>query len=369
MSGLATGGAERVVVSLLRRLSADGVDAAVCTVTARHDGPLAAELDAARIRRFDLRARRLADPLALRRLLRLLRTEGIDLIHAHGQDASILAAAARAATPVRLAITRHVLDEPVDTWRQWARARTALRAFRRADAAVAVSGAAADRLAQLTDLPRPSVRVIRNGIDVAGFAGRCAEEARADLVRLLGIDPADRLVLVPAVLRAGKGHSVLLSALPMLRWLVPGVRVLFAGGGEEEELLRAEAAPHGPAVVFLGNRTDIPELLAACDVVVLPSFSEALPTALMEAAAAGRPVVATAVGGTTEVVIDGRTGLLVPPGDGSALTTAIAELLLDPARARAMGEHAAKHARERFTIERHARDTVTLWHELARGAA
>lgn len=367
-SGNDTGGAERSPACLLRRLAADGFDVAACTLGAREDGPLARALDTAGVRRFDLGARRRADPLALRRLRRLLGVERIDVIHAHGQDASILAAAARPATRVRLAITRHVLDDPEDTWSEWARAKCVLQAFRRADAAVAVSAAVADRLAELARIPRPAVRVIHDGIDVDAIAARPRQPARGALARSLGIGAADRVILVPAELRAGKGHGVLLSSLPMLRLLVPGVRVLFAGTGDEEESLRAEAGPHGRTVLFLGSRDDTADLLAACDVVVLPSFSEALPTVLMEAAAAGRPVVATNTGGTREVVVHGRTGLLVPPGDGSALASAIAELLLDPARAWRMGEDAVRRARERFTIEKHARDTTALWAELV-GAA
>jgi glycosyltransferase involved in cell wall biosynthesis len=368
-SGAAPGGAETAVAQLLRRLAADGVDVAACTLGSPRDRTRGHDLEFAAVRRFDLGARRLADPLALRRLHRLLRVEGIDLIHAHGQAASILAAAARPATRVRLAITRHVLDEPEDSWSEWARARAVLHAFRRADAAVAVSGAAADRLAELARIPRPSVRVIRNGIDVDGIATRPGGPARAELARSLGIDATDRVILLPAELRACSGHGVLLSTLPMLRVLVPRVRLLFAGSGEEAGPLRAQAAPHGRTVLFLEGRIAAADLLAACDVVALPSFSEALPTTLMEAAAAGRPVVATNVGGTAEVVVHGRTGLLVPPGDGTALAGAIAELLLDPGRARGMGEDAVRLARERFTIEQHARDTTALWAELVGGYA
>ncbi|HXF05576.1 MAG TPA: glycosyltransferase, partial [Blastocatellia bacterium] len=147
LSSLATGGAERVTVSFLRRLQQRGMEALVCTVTARHDGPLAAELSSSGVRRYDLGARRLADPLAAWRLLRLLRRQPIALVHAHGQDASILGAAVRSLVGVPLIITRHVLDEPSVTWRQRLRARLALWAIRQADAVVAVSSAAADRLA------------------------------------------------------------------------------------------------------------------------------------------------------------------------------------------------------------------------------
>jgi glycosyltransferase involved in cell wall biosynthesis len=160
LSGLATGGAERVTVSFLRRLKALGIQAAVCTVTGRHDSRLAGEIRDADIVRHDLGARRLADPRAAVRLARLLWREQVDVVHAHGQDASILAAAVRPFARVPLVVTRHVLDEPSASWRQRLRARLACAAFRRADAVVAVSCAAADRLAELARLARTSIEVI-----------------------------------------------------------------------------------------------------------------------------------------------------------------------------------------------------------------
>ena len=365
ISSLETGGAERVTVSFLCRLTRLGSDIRVCTVTARHDGPLAAELSDARVIRHDLGARRLADPFAFPRLMRLLRRARIDIVHAHGQDASILGAVVRCVSRVPLVVTRHVLDEPSEDWRQSLRARFALAAIRRADAVVAVSSAVADRLAEIAGLPRSAIRVIYNGIELERFDQPDLIARRAMLRGALGIDPDAPVVLVPAVLREGKGHEVLLDALPSLRARVPSVRVAFAGGGEREAALRSLARSHGDGVVFLGPRQDIADLLAACDLVVLPSLAEALPTALIEAAAAGRPVVATRVGGAAEIVEDGRTGLLVPPGDPSALAEAIASVLADPDRARAFGEVARRRARERFALDLQIERTLALWSEVA----
>jgi glycosyltransferase involved in cell wall biosynthesis len=368
LSSLATGGAERVTVSFARRLRAMGMDVAVCTLTARVDGPLAAELSAAGVPRHDLSARRLVDPRALVRLRRLLKRERPDVVHAHGQDASILGAVARRFFGVPLAITRHVLDEPAGNRRQRLRARAACAAFRHADAAVAVSGATAQRLAELSGLPRESIHVIPNGIELEHFDGA---SGRRELRAALACGPDDPLVLVPSVLRDGKGHEALLEAVPELRARVPAARLLFAGGGEREAALRSQARALGnglgDAVRFLGHRTDIPELLAACDLVVLPSVAEALPTALIEAAASGRPVVATRVGGIPEVVVDRVTGLLVPPNDRTALVEAIATLLLDGARARGYGAAARRLAQQRFAIETQIARTVELWKTLQRG--
>jgi glycosyltransferase involved in cell wall biosynthesis len=369
VSGLAPGGAERVVVSLLVRLQRGGLSTPICTVTSRHDGPLAAELTGGGVDRRDLGARRLADPRALVRLVRLLRSKRFDLIHAHGQDATILGAAAARVRRTRLVITRHVLEEPGDGWRQRARAGLTLRAFRSADTPVAVSRAAAQRLSRLARLPAEAIRVLPNGIDVDAYASPDPERARARLCGELSIPGDARLVLLPAVLRPGKGHDTLLEALPALEARSGRVRVLLAGAGELEEELRRKAERHADLLHFLGHRTDMPELMAAADLVILPSQAEALPTVLIEAAAAGRPVVATRVGGVPEVVKDGRTGILVPPGDPVALAEAVTSLLNDPERRSAFGERAARVARDRFSLDRQAERTVALWEDTIRGGS
>jgi glycosyltransferase involved in cell wall biosynthesis len=367
ISSLAPGGAERITVSFLRYLQKHGEAVPLCTVTDRHDSPLAEELEAAGIVRFDLGASRLADPLALVRLLALVHREGFDIVHAHGQDAAVLAHWARRLGRFRLVITRHVMEEPMVDRRRRRRARAAGAAIRDADAVVTVSRAIAERLTELSGRPREAIRVIFNGIELERFAG-AEPGARKRMRKSLGAGPDEPLVLVPAALRDGKGHEVLLRALPDLRRRVPAVRVLIAGAGEREAVLREEARAAGNAVEFLGLRTDIPELMGACDLVVLPSATrsdgtveEALPTVLIEAAAAGRAVVATRLSGTPEIVVDERTGLLVAPGDSASLADAIATLLLDNARARAYGAAARHIARERFAIETQVFRTLALW--------
>jgi glycosyltransferase involved in cell wall biosynthesis len=367
ISALPTGGAERVTVSFVRRLRAMGLDVPLCTVTARHDGPMAVELSHDGIRRYDLGARRLADPRAPLRLARLLRRERVQLVHAHGQDASIVAAGVCAVSRARLVVTRHVLDEPSAGWRERLRARAACAALRRADVVVAVSRAVAGRVAELARVRSDAIEVIPNGVDLDRF-GRPGRECRAAVLEPLGIDPASPIVLFPAVLREEKGHEDLLESVPELRRAVPSVRVLIAGGGEREQELRARALPLEETVRFLGPRDDMPDLMAACDVVVLPSLAEALPTVLMEAAAAGRPVVATRVGGVPEVVEDGRTGLLVPVRDPPALARALASVLVDRVRADALGDAARALARERFGIDLQVRRTIELWTRLVPGS-
>ena len=363
LSRLALGGAERVTVSFAKELRDRGYSVAVTTVSSHEELTLARELDSVGIVRHDLAARRLAEPAVLIRYLALLRRESVDVVHAHGQDAWILAGMARAVSRIPLVLTRHVLDEPTQTWRQGVRARCALAAARHCDALVAVSSATADRLSQVAGVPRSQIHVIRNGIQLERFDRPELAARRTEIRSALGVANAP-LVLVLAALREGKGQDVLIDALPILHQRMPRARLVLAGSGGREQQLRRQAAPYGTAVLFLGARPDVPELLAAADLVVLPSFSEALPTALIEAAAAGRPVVATCVGGIPDVVQHGRTGLLVPPGDAPALAKAMWDVLSAPDLAQTLGHAARRMAQERFSLGDQIDRTLALWSEV-----
>ena len=366
ISSLRAGGAERIVVSLVCRLAQRGYGPLLCTLNSRYDdAQLAEEVCKSGVARYDLRAERLSDPRGVARYLRLLTAARVNVVHAHGQDAWILASMARPLTNVPLALTRHVLDEPADTWRQALRRRSALAAARCADALVAPSWATADRLALLARFSPSRIHVIPNGIDLARFDRPASAATRNETRRALGVEAHEQIVLLPAVLRHGKGHEVLLDCLPTIQAKVPHVRVVIAGDGERSAELRGRVRPYGATVLFLGHRSDLPELLEASDLVVLPSLSEALPTALIEAAAASRPVVATRVGGTPDVVEHGVTGLLVPPADRCALADAIVSLLCDVRKAESFGRAGRVVAHCRFSLDGHVDRTLELWSRIA----
>ena len=365
ISRLSPGGAERCVVSLAVALAKRGIGVSICTVSSHYDSRLVEELSEAGVPVTSLGARRLADPRALARF-RNLTTGKHDLVHAHGQDASILAVAGRTRPRIPLLMTRHVMDEPAHDWRRALRRRLALAAARRVDQIVAVSPAVAHSLATQLDVPLEEIEVIPNGIDLARFEVSGSADSRR-LRESIGVEADAPLVLMVGVLREGKGHELLLRSLPPLRELVPGTRIAIAGDGPLREDLRSRAVEE-EGVVLLGHRSDVPDLLAACDLLVLPSESEALPTVLIEAAAAGRPVVATDVGGISEVVTHGQTGLLVPPADPAALAGAIGRILLDPGRAQQMGRAAMRRA-GRFSMDTHVAAILDLWEKTGRRLA
>jgi glycosyltransferase involved in cell wall biosynthesis len=175
----------------------------------------------------------------------------------------------------------------------------------------------------------------------------------------------EAVVLVPARLDPLKGHEFLFEAARELG----GVQVVLVGDGPERLRLQALAHELGIAerVAFLGFREDVPRLLESADVVVLPSLAEGLPLAALEAMAAGTPLVATAIGGTDEAVVDGVTGLLVPPGDASALAAAVNRVLKEPEEARQRAEAAAARVASDFTADRMVAKVESLYEELLAG--
>jgi glycosyltransferase involved in cell wall biosynthesis len=158
-----------------------------------------------------------------------------------------------------------------------------------------------------------------------------------------------------------KGHRTLLEAVPAVLERHPGVRFAIAGEGELREELERLAEPLENHVVMLGNRADVPDLLASFAVFAFPSRYEGLCLAVIEAQAAGVPVVATPVGGIRETVVDGETGYLVPVGDAGALAERICFCLEHPGEAGEVAAEGRRRVRERHSEERMVTETLALY--------
>lgn len=270
-----------------------------------------------------------------RRLLAILRRERPALFHAHLSwpvaDKWALAAAVAARVP-SVATVQLIPELELDRSTFW-QLRLLSRGVGRY---VAVSRAVATELVERFRWPAAKVSVVYNAVDVDRFGG----EGRADLRGELGGDGRP-LLLTAARLERQKGLPVLLRALAR----VPGAALALAGEGPERADLEALAAELGieGRVRFLGRRGDVPELLAACDAFVLPSLYEGSSLAVLEAMAARRPVIGSAIAGTDELIADGVDGILVPAGEVDALAAAMRRLLGDAA----LREGLAARARER----------------------
>ena len=225
------------------------------------------------------------------------------------------------------------------------------------------------RLAEIerAGVPPEHVVTVYNGVDVDEFPVASAEVA-ARARRAMGIPAEAPLLGSLGRLHPQKGFSDLLAALAQVRQRIPSVQLFLAGDGESRESLEAQARSLGlcEAVTFAGTRANVPEILAALDVLVLPSLWEGMPNAVLEAMAAGLPVVATAVGGTPEAVVDGVTGLLVPPQDPGALACAIERLLRDPDLRRTMGQAGRRRVEQHFDVWETVRQVEDLYETLLR---
>ena len=230
-----------------------------------------------------------------------------------------------------------------------------LRLYRRI---IAVSEEVRRRYESELHVPGGRLVVARNAIRVPGAPPTADAALRAALVD----GRPDYVVITPARLHAQKGHTYLLQAAAQ----VPDATFVFAGDGPLRMALEAEARRLGVAVrcVFLGQRSDVPALLAAADLFVLPSLYEGLPVSVLEAMAAGRPVVATAIGGTDEAVTSEETGLLVAPRDPAALASAIRRLQADPALARRLAAAARGRVERDFSSEATARQVMVIYDQV-----
>lgn len=295
-------------------------------------------------------------------LYRLIRQWRPHIVHTHGSLSGRLAGRLAGR---RVVYTKHGLGQAVELSVQ-VRQRVPLlqRLADRwlADRVIAVSGAVRDELLR-QGTPPSRIAVIPNGVPAPADGGSKQREA---LRRELGLGPGP-VALSTGRLAPEKGHPYLIEAWAAVRQAVPEAVLLIAGDGPERPRLEQLIADRGltGAVRLLGFRDDAAQLPAAADVFVLPSLTEGMGIALLEAMACGCPVIASAVGGITEAVADRTHGLLVPPGDAAGLADACIALLADPARARAYGEAAREHVLERFSAVAQARAVAALYQRLA----
>ena len=239
----------------------------------------------------------------------------------------------------------------------------------RASRIITVCGPFARQLADLGVSPE-KISVVHSS--VAAASAPRAEDV-SELKARLGVGEGERVVLSVGRLSREKGHVGLVHSLEHLRRIAPALRfkLIIVGEGPERERVEATASSLGlsESVVFAGHASDVRPYYAVADVLALPSHSEGSPLVLLEAMAAGVPVVATLVGGVPEVATDGETALLAAPHDPAAFASALARLLADASLARALASKAAAHVAERFSPEARARSLVEIYSALVSNEA
>ncbi len=362
------GGGQVTLLRLARHLDRERFEVSACSAGS---GPLVEELARERIPHFAASFERRYNPGTIGEIERILTSNRIDILHTHGGIAGLYGrwAARRAQTRV-LVHTLHGIHylhyrNPI------LKASSILleRALSRfTDAVVLVSDADFKSAEKFRLAPAAKLTVIKNGLD---FPAPPEVFNMAEERRRIGLGPSDVVIGTVARLHRQKGLIHLVRAASGIFRAAPAARIVVAGGGPLEKALQKEMLRQNlkGRFLLLGERPDSARVLALMDIFVLPSLWEGLPYAILEAASLGKPIVATAIDGVTEVLRDGQTGLLVPPADADRLASAVLRLLGDDELRARLGRNALAQIPPRFKLSRMIGQTERLYLSLGEGRA
>lgn len=361
------GGTERQAVELLKRIDRRRFDVSLAAI--RLEGPLYREVAAIFPRAPQFPLTSFYNANAAKQLMRLrgwMIKERVEILHAHDFYAGLLGAAAARLAGVRaIACQRHMRlsDRRAHEW------GTRLT-HRLANRVLVNSEAIRDHLLAGGVVAPEKIVVIRNGLsdaaERAAFDNDGRAKQRAALLRELNLDEGAKLIGLVARLQPVKGHRYFIEAASRIAVAEPKAHFLMVGAGALRREIEEHAARLGLAdrAHLLGARSDAASIAAGFDVAVLASLHEGLPNAVMEAMAVGAPVVATAVGGTTELVIDGATGFLAPPADADALARRILDAIRNPEQSARMAENGRQRVLSQFSMRGMVESVERLYEEL-----
>ncbi|MGB9006902.1 MAG: glycosyltransferase family 4 protein [Candidatus Aminicenantales bacterium] len=356
------GGGQRTVLLLARNLDRRKFEISVASAPA---GPLVEELRKAGVRYHPLKLEKTLSLRILGDIRRVLEENSVEILHTHGGVAGLYGRLAARKSRIKVIHTVHGLHylhyrNPI--LRQ-AYIDLERRLGRSTDALVFVCRADLEKGKGLRLAPESKMHVIRNGVDL----GLLKPGGEAKKLKMeLGLQTARPLIGTVARLHRQKGLTYLIQAAPQIRSSFPGAKIVVVGGGPLRQELEQEAVRRGvgDVLLFLGERSNVPDLLNLFDVFVLPSLWEGLPYVLVEAAYLRKPIVATAVDGNPEVIEDGKTGLLIPPADPSALAATVILLVQDKTLAGRLAKAARFAIPPRFGLKKMIGETQQLYQDL-----
>lgn len=347
------GGAERVISNLSASLDPARYRAILCLF---RPGWIQEHTENRGVRTYVIPTQGMFDWRWVLRVKRLLKDEHVDLIHAHEFDANVQGTFVAALSGVPLVATVHGKNY---FWEKLRR-RLAYQWVSRNATMVAVSENLKQFIVEKVGVDSGHVKVVYNGVDLLPHCGpddidQCRKE--------LDLPTSDQIVGVVGNLYPVKGHQYLIAAIPAVLAKCPNTTFIFAGRGQLEGELKEQAHQLGVAqkVRFLGLRQDIPRILAVLHAFVLPSLSEGLSMAILEAMVAGKPVIATDVGGNPELVEDSETGYLVPSQNSQALADRLISLLMNRDRALQFGKVGQLRAQGQFSLRTMVREYQAIY--------
>lgn len=348
-----TGGAESVLISIVERLDKARFRSTVCLLSG---GWLKDQLDARGVETFVIPQPSSFDVGWLLRAHRLLRERSIDVMHSHEFATNFYSTVLSVVTGIPVIATSHGKNYYSDKLRR----RLAYRFVARHGRLVAVSHDLKRFMSEQVGIPPEQISVVHNGIDLRRYS---FESVPGTVRHELGIDDAQYVLGTVGNLFAVKGQVYLLRAFKQVVDRAPTSVLLIAGDGDQLIPLKQECESLGIAgqVRFLGFRGDVPRLLQAFDVFVLPSLSEGLPLSILEALSLERPVVATAVGGNGEIIESDVSGYLVPPADPESLAKTILRVLGDTALSTRLGKAGRNRVEKAFSLENMVMEYQSLY--------
>lgn len=353
------GGTQQEILKFLRAASHEKYTFFVC-ILLEHD-VLNEEVAKLQIEETSLNMRGYWDVRAWWRLSRFAREKQIALMHTYGLKAHIIGRLVGKCLGIPVNISS---VHSTDPWRKWY--HVLLERLTSPLTDLYISNSEAGRIAthQRERIPLAKIVTISNGIRVEEYQ---ADEAQTERMRRrLGLRGEDRVLGIVANLRVMKGHKTIVDAFSAIQQHFPTTKCLCIGSdflqGEIQRYVREKRLEQ--VILFPGFQKDIPSLLSLLEIFLLPSLWEGLPTAMMEAMAMKRPVIASAVGGIPELVEHGKTGLLIPPNDPHALAEAVVQLLRDPQRAQRMGQVGYEKIRREFSLHAMAARTEAMYDQL-----
>ncbi|MGE0267437.1 MAG: glycosyltransferase [Candidatus Omnitrophota bacterium] len=358
---LERGGAERFLAGLLEHMDRTRFDPVLCCMNWK--GEWAEPLEKKGIKVIALNKKNGIDLKAFRALVRIIREGRFQIVNTHLWLADVMGRVAAILCGVPVIITT---AQNVDVWKKWHHRLVDRILSYRTTKMIAVSNAVKEYYHRQVGFPAAKIEVIPNAIDVSAY------EDAGDVTYLqkeFDLKPGDFVLACIGRLNLQKGHKYLLESLKEIYNEMPDLKVLIVGDGEERDNLKRTAENDGimPMLRFTGQRKDIPQVLALSKALILPSIFEGLPLCVLEAMASARPVIATDVGGTKELAVDGQTAFIVEPKRPELLSEAVRRLRALPDQGRQMGINGREIVRREFSISTITRKTSDMFEHLVEG--